>query len=35
MRYADDFVIEVIGSKEMAESIKEDVAAFLKEKIKS
>lgn len=33
VRYADDFVIEVIGSKEMAESIKEDVATFLKEKL--
>lgn len=33
VRYADDFVIAVIGSKEMAESIKEDVAKFLKNKL--
>ena len=31
-RYADDFVIGVIGSKKDAEKIKEDVKIFLKEK---
>lgn len=33
VRYADDFVIAVIGSKEMAKSIKDDVAKFLKDKL--
>lgn len=32
-RYADDFVIGVIGSKKDAEKIKEDVKNFLKEKL--
>ena len=31
-RYADDFVIGVIGSKKDAEKIKEDVKIFLQEK---
>ena len=33
-RYADDFLIGVIGSKEDAEQIKQDVKAFLQEKLK-
>ena len=33
-RYADDFLIGVIGSKEEAEQIKQDVKAFLQEKLK-
>jgi len=33
-RYADDFVIGVIGSYELAESIKERVGTFLKEELK-
>lgn len=32
-RYADDFVIGVIGSKKDAEKIKEDVKIFLQEKL--
>ena len=32
-RYADDFVIGVIGSKRDAEKIKEDVRIFLKERL--
>jgi len=34
VRYADDFVICVDGSKEMAEQIKNDVTLFLREKLK-
>jgi group II intron reverse transcriptase/maturase len=34
VRYADDFIIGVIGSKEDAENIKRDLAAFLSEKLK-
>jgi retron-type reverse transcriptase len=33
VRYADDFIIGVIGSKEDAETIKTDLTAFLKEKL--
>ena len=33
VRYADDFIIGVIGSKEDAEAVKSDLAAFLKEKL--
>lgn len=33
-RYADDFVIGVIGSKKDAEKIKEDVKIFLREKLR-
>jgi group II intron reverse transcriptase/maturase len=33
VRYADDFIIGVIGSKEDAEAIKTDLTAFLKEKL--
>ncbi len=33
-RYADDFVIGVIGSKKDAEKIKEDVKEFLQEKLR-
>lgn len=33
VRYADDFIIGVIGSKEDAENIKSDLAVFLKEKM--
>jgi len=33
-RYADDFLIGVIGSKEDAEQIKQEVKAFLQEKLK-
>ena len=32
-RYADDFVIGVIGSKEDAKKIKEDVKEFLSQKM--
>jgi group II intron reverse transcriptase/maturase len=32
-RYADDFIIGVIGSKEDAERIKEEIGTFLKEKL--
>jgi group II intron reverse transcriptase/maturase len=34
VRYADDFLIGVIGSKEEAEVIKEDIKNFLNEKLK-
>jgi group II intron reverse transcriptase/maturase len=34
VRYADDFLIGVIGSKEDAKSIKEDIKNFLSEKLK-
>lgn len=34
VRYADDFIISVIGSKEEAENIKVDITNFLKEKLK-
>jgi group II intron reverse transcriptase/maturase len=33
-RYADDFVVGAIGSKEDAEKVKQDIAAFLREKLK-
>jgi hypothetical protein len=33
VRYADDFVIAVIGSKEMAKGIKEGVAKFIKDNL--
>jgi len=33
VRYADDFIIGVIGSKEDAEAVKSDLTAFLKEKL--
>ena len=33
VRYADDFIIGVIGSKEDAENLKADLAVFLKEKM--
>ena len=33
VRYADDFLIGIIGSKEDAESLKADLAVFLKEKL--
>lgn len=34
IRYADDFIIGVIGSKEDAEAIKSDLANYLREKLK-
>lgn len=34
VRYADDFIIGIIGSKEDAENIKTDLVAFLKEKMR-
>ncbi len=34
IRYADDFIIGVIGSKEDAEAIKADLASYLSEKLK-
>ncbi len=33
VRYADDFIIGIIGSKEDAEKLKSDLTAFLKEKL--
>lgn len=33
VRYADDFLVGIIGSKEDAETLKADLAAFLKEKL--
>lgn len=33
-RYADDFIIGIIGSKEDAEKLKEEIALFLQEKLK-
>lgn len=33
VRYADDFIVGIIGSKEDAEAIKVDLAVFLKEKL--
>lgn len=33
-RYADDFIIGIIGSREDAEKVKEDLKAFLKERLK-
>jgi retron-type reverse transcriptase len=33
VRYADDFIIGVIGSKEDAEAVKTDLTAFLKDKL--
>jgi group II intron reverse transcriptase/maturase len=33
-RYADDFVVGVIGSKEDAEKVKQDIRAFLHDKLK-
>lgn len=33
VRYADDFLVGIIGSKEDAEALKADLAAFLKEKL--
>ena len=33
IRYADDFLIGVIGSKEDAEQIKQDVGCFIREKL--
>ena len=33
-RYADDFLIGVIGSKEDAEQVKRDVKAFLQDALK-
>ena len=33
IRYADDFIVGVIGSKEDAENIKSDLTVFLKEKL--
>lgn len=33
VRYADDFIVGVIGSREDAESVKNDLAVFLKEKL--
>lgn len=33
VRYADDFLVGIIGSKEDAEDLKADLAAFLKEKL--
>ena len=34
IRYADDFIIGVIGSKEDAEAVKSDLASYLSEKLK-
>lgn len=34
IRYADDFIIDLIGSKKDAETIKSDIQQFLKEKLK-
>jgi group II intron reverse transcriptase/maturase len=34
VRYADDFIISIIGSKNDAEKIKEDIAEFVSEKLK-
>ena len=33
VRYADDFIISIIGSKKDAEALKADLAVFLKEKL--
>ena len=33
IRYADDFLIGVIGSKEDAEQIKQDVGCFIRDKL--
>ncbi|RJX26869.1 MAG: hypothetical protein C4554_05305 [Dethiobacter sp.] len=34
VRYADDFVILVKGTREQAEAIKEEIAAFLREHLR-
>ena len=34
IRYADDFIIGIIGSKEDAEAVKSDLASYLSEKLK-
>lgn len=34
VRYADDFIISIIGSKEDAEKVKADIAKFVSEKLK-
>ncbi|MEK4841318.1 reverse transcriptase domain-containing protein [Bacillus sp. FSL L8-0152] len=34
VRYADDFLIGIIGSKEDAQQVKEEIAKFLKDKLK-
>lgn len=34
MRYADDFLIGIIGSKEDAQQVKEDIANFLRKELK-
>lgn len=34
VRYVDDFIIGLIGSKKDAETIKSDIQHFLKEKLK-
>ena len=33
VRYADDFLVGVVGSREDAERLKQDLAVFLKEKL--
>lgn len=34
VRYADDFLIGIIGSKEDAQQVKEDIANFLRKELK-